>query len=181
MTRKSLIDINNIKTSSIIPKISFNNLIERNFDIFDEFFNDFHEFSWKKTSLPYNTILIDDTSYRIEIALAGYNKNNISIFTENNSVVIEAFSYKREDKAEHEPEGEVENNEKLVSDVSSNQLNIKAYPHYLHKGISNKYAKLKFGIPKHGVVQTAIFDNGILSIDIVVDPPKSLRQEISIK
>lgn len=145
-----------------------NNLWERDFNIFDQLFNE--SYSSRTTSLPYNTIILDDTSYRIEIALAGYKQEDIDVYQEDQYIHVIVDPDKDNDVAASD-----------TVTASNDVLNITKYPHYIHKGISSKYAKFKFGMPTNSSTVEANYLNGILSIDIKVIEDKPKRSTIKIK
>ena len=68
---------------------------------------------------PYNIVKTGDNKFDIEVALAGFNKKDINVSSENGMLTIES---KQEDKSE-DKDGEV-----------------------LHKGISKRYFKRSFTI-----------------------------------
>lgn len=177
MTRTKLSEVQSFKTPSPhLTKAAYNlnDLMDRHFNIFDELFNEATSYS-SKLNLPYNTILIDDNTYRIELALAGYAKDDISVYIENGSLYIETFT----DKNSDQPEESVETT--TVEARLKSNLNVSSYPHYVHKGISNKYLKIRFGVPKNYKTFTAKFENGILSIDIKTENSSKIKHLIDIK
>ena len=70
-----------------------------------------------QTYPPYNIVKLDDTNYAIQIAVAGFGKNDIEIETKENLLTIKS----------------VEKKEEVVDNTT-----------YLHKGISNRAFKRTF-------------------------------------
>jgi len=89
---------------------------------------------------PYNIVKVSDTNYAIQIAVAGFGKDDIEIETKENSLTVKSVDKK---------DGEV------VDDTS-----------YLQKGISNRAFKRTFTIADDVVVKDATFENGLLNIDL---------------
>ena len=101
---------------------------------------------------PYNIIKHDAENYCIEIAVAGFTKEDISISKEKEVLAIEG---KQEDGDELE---------------------------YVHKGLASRSFKRSFTLADDIVVQGADMKNGILSISlerIVPEEDKPLQIKIS--
>ena len=89
---------------------------------------------------PYNIVKTSDEHYAIQIAVAGFGKDDIEIETKDNVLIVKSVEKK---------DGEI------VDDVR-----------YLHKGISNRAFKRAFNIAEDVVVKDATFENGLLNIDL---------------
>ena len=78
-----------------------NTPLMRSFIGFDNLFNELENASQREVqNYPsYNIIKIDDDNYRVELALAGFSQNDISIETNSNILTIEAK--KTEDNGEY--------------------------------------------------------------------------------
>lgn len=176
MTRTKLSSVHSWKLPDSLSSLRNGNITElmsRHFNIFDDLFNEATTFS-SKSNLPYNTILVDDDNYRIELALAGYKKEDINVFIENDCLYIETL----DDGNDRDQNTKADPSE--VDQSSTSSLKISAYPHYIHKGISKKYFRLRFGIPKNCKTFTAKMENGLLVIDINTTNKTSNRQSINI-
>jgi molecular chaperone IbpA len=104
---------------------------------------------------PYNIVKTSDEKYAIEIAIAGFSKNDIEIETEENTLVIKTSDKEEEDK----------------NDVE-----------YLHKGISARAFKRSFSLADDVVVKGATFKNGLLIVDLErIIPEEKKPRKISIK
>jgi molecular chaperone IbpA len=104
---------------------------------------------------PYNIVKTSDEKYAIEIAIAGFSKNDIEIETEENTLVIKTSDKEEEDK----------------NDVE-----------YLHKGISARAFKRSFSLADDVVVKGATFENGLLIVDLErIIPEEKKPRKISIK
>ena len=129
-------------------------------DVFGDFFSDFDKFFGKDQVVPCDVIQHKDnkgvlTSTEIQYALAGYNKDNVSIEINGNtlSLVVEKTD-KKEDADGKE---------------------------YVHKGISHRRIEASYnlnGYDKDNI--QASFENGVLSLKIPV-LAKSDTKRIEIK
>ena len=86
---------------------------------------------------PYNIIKVSDTEYIIELAVAGFAKNDIEIRMVADKLSINSIDLK-------------------TSEVSEKE--------YLHKGISSRHFKRAFTLSDDVVVKDAEMTNGILNI-----------------
>ena len=108
-----------------------------------------------QTYPPYNIVKVSDTDYAIQIAVAGFGKNDIEIETKENLLTIKS----------------VEKKEEVVDDTT-----------YLHKGISNRAFKRTFTISDDVVVKGATFENGLLNIELEkIIPEEKKPHMIKIK
>ncbi len=85
---------------------------------------------------PYNIEQIKDDGFRITLALAGFNRENISITMDNNQLIIKG-------KQEADP----------------NTV-------YLHRGIASRQFIKSFVLSDSIEVQNAEFENGLLHINL---------------
>ena len=103
---------------------------------------------------PYNIVKIDDLNYNIEIAIAGFSKDDIEIETKENILSV---------KSQSRPDGDDDKN-------------------YLHKGISNRAFKRTWQISDDVVVKGATFENGMLNIELErIIPEEKKPRLIKIK
>jgi molecular chaperone IbpA len=104
---------------------------------------------------PYNIVKTSDEKYAIEIAIAGFSKDDIEIETKENTLVIKTSDKEEEDK----------------NDVE-----------YLHKGISARAFKRSFSLADDVVVKGATFKNGLLIVDLErIIPEEKKPRLIDIK
>ena len=101
---------------------------------------------------PYNIVKTDKNSYNVEIALAGFNKKDISVEVENGILTIESIKDK--------DTKEVEDNDGI-----------------LHKGISKRYFKKSFTIADDVEIKGAELKDGMLrvSMEKIVPEAKKLK------
>ena len=89
---------------------------------------------------PYNICKLNDNDYKIEVALAGYSKDDIEIELKDNTLTVRNKI-----------------NEKVVNDESNGVI---------HKGISTRQFERSFTISEDIKVKNADLKNGLLSIDL---------------
>ena len=127
---------------------------------FDDVFNHFESmFDYDMVNVsnypPYNIVKTGDNKFDIEVALAGFNKKDINVTSENGMLTIES---KQEDKSK-DKDGEV-----------------------LHKGISKRYFKKSFTIADDVEVKGAELKDGLLKVSMEKIIPESKKlKTISIK
>ena len=140
---------NNLTTfdrNKFIPySIGFDNLFDRLFDIDLESSNSYP---------PYNISKVDENNYIIEMALAGFNKDDIEIELADSELTIR--SKKRED--------------------SNKDVNL------IHQGISHRSFNRKFTLSEEILVKNAEMKNGMLIIKLEKFIPENKKPKlISIK
>ena len=115
----------------------------------DRFFERFASMpTYEDTSYPRFNITKDgDNSYTIEVALAGYKKENIVVERIQNVLSIHG--------------------EKSLKDVADES--------YLHRGITRKAFKRAFTISEDVRIDKATFIDGILTVDLHVEIPEERR------
>ena len=102
---------------------------------------------------PYNIEADGENTYRIIVAVAGFDKKDLDITLEEDTLSIIG---KKEDEAE---------------DIS-----------YLHRGIAGRSFQLKFNLADHIKVHNADLANGELKIDLKCEVPEALKpRQIEIK
>ncbi len=96
---------------------------------------------------PYNVARLDEDSYRIELAVAGFDESELDIRSEQNLLTI---------TGRH---GE--------SDEDT--------PHYLHRGIAERGFERRFQLADHVVVDSAELKNGLLTLSLRRELPEALK------
>ena len=89
---------------------------------------------------PYNICKLNDNDYKIEVALAGYSRDDIEIELKDNTLTVRNKT-----------------KEKVVNDESNGVI---------HKGISTRQFERSFTISEDIKVKNADLKNGLLSIDL---------------
>lgn len=121
---------------------------------FDRVFADFDVAFKENTNVypPHNVVKLDDDSFLVELAVAGFSAEDLTIETAENSLVI---------TGEHAVEDERE---------------------YAHKGISARKFTRRFTLAEHVKVGEASLVNGILIIALErVIPDEKKPRTIAIK
>jgi len=104
---------------------------------------------------PYNLVKTGDNKFNIEVALAGFNKKDINVTSENNMLTIES----KQDEKSKDKDGEV-----------------------IHKGISKRYFKRSFTIADDVEVKGAELKDGLLKVSMEKIIPESKKlKTITIK
>ncbi|MFY0614986.1 MAG: Hsp20 family protein [Hyphomicrobiaceae bacterium] len=94
---------------------------------------------------PYNIEKDADDSYRIVIALAGFNKNDVEVVIEQSRLTVRGKMAEREGAE------------------------------YLHRGIAGRSFERDFVLSEHIEVTGAEFDNGLLTIELKREIPEVLK------
>ena len=104
---------------------------------------------------PYNLVKTGDNKFNIEVALAGFNKKDISITSENGMLTIES----KNEVDKKDKNGEV-----------------------IHKGISKRYFKRSFTIADDVEIKGAELKDGLLKVSMekIIPDAKKLKT-ITIK
>ena len=147
MTNKALSIFNQLRPVTV----GFDNV----FDHFERMFED----DFTTMSVPtfpfYNIVKKGDNKYDIEIALAGYSKDDVEVGLENGVLSIKS----KETKSEKKDEGEI-----------------------LHKGIAKRYFSKSFTIADDVEVKGAELKDGLLKVSLERIVPESKKaRTIEIK
>lgn len=106
---------------------------------------DLYNSTSRSTYPPYNIIKIDNENYRVEIALAGFTKDEIEIIHHNGILKI------------------------------SGKKEVEVLSHYVHKGIAARDFEHQFALADYVEVKSAEFNNGILSVELKQELPEEKR------
>ena len=94
---------------------------------------------------PFDSLKTGEDSYRITMAVAGFNEADLTITTQANLLLVNG-------ERTMEPEGE-----------------------YLHRGISSRPFSRRFELAEHVNVTGARLANGLLSIDLKREVPEAMK------
>ena len=97
---------------------------------------------------PYNIEKINEDSYRITMAIAGLNQNDIDVTVKENTLTVSGKI------------GEAE-----VNRAKS----------YLHRGIATRAFERRFDLAEHISVKDAMVENGLLYVDLVREIPEDKK------
>jgi len=95
---------------------------------------------------PYNIEKTDEDAYRISIALAGFSEEELSIEQRETELVVAARKGKDETART-----------------------------YLHRGIATRAFEKRFQLADHVRVTGAVYENGILHVDLIREVPEALK------
>ena len=136
---------NNLTTLDVnkfIPySIGFDNLFDRLFDM---------DLESSSSYPPYNISKVDDNNYIIEMALAGFNKDDIEIELADSELTVR--SKKRED--------------------SNKDVNL------IHQGISHRSFNRKFTLSEEILVKNAEMKNGMLIVKLEKFIPENKKPKL---
>ena len=102
---------------------------------------------------PYNIVRVAETEYAIEVAVAGFEEDELDVEVVDGELVIR---------------GETKSNQ--VENVGN----------YLHQGIAARNFTRTFALPDDAEVNGATVRNGILTVNVVVHIPESTKKKIAI-
>ena len=97
---------------------------------------------------PYNIIAMNDDAYQIEMAIAGFGPDEVTVTTQNGELTIEGVKEQVEDAPE---------------------------VNYLHQGISARRFRRVFTLADYVEVQNAVVKDGILTVDLARMVPDALK------
>jgi len=95
---------------------------------------------------PFNVEQVDEDSFRIELAVAGFAQEDLTIEFKQNSLV-----------------------------VSGQRKPAEPQRNFLHRGIAERSFERRFGLADHVRVSGAKLENGMLSIDLVRELPEIMK------
>ena len=123
---------------------------------FDRMFDDFeHRFAHQLNNNypPYNVVKRDEDHYEIQIAVAGFRKEEIEITTENNELVVKGTRFEEQDTAE-----------------------------YLHRGLAARDFERSWTLGQYLEIDSAEIKDGLLIVKLERHVPDALKpRRIDIK
>ena len=118
----------------------------------DDVFNRLHSYGANNPGgsyPPYNLIKDSNTEWRIEMALAGWSKDEFKVSTQSNILMIESIRGKEEPSSE-----------------------------YLHRGVATRSFTRGFNIADDVVIKDVKFENGMLTIFLEKVIPEHQKQKV---
>ena len=101
---------------------------------------------------PYNIKKVGKDKYQLDMALAGFSKDDVKVETNDNTLTISASSSDKEDDS------------------------------YVHKGIAKRAFKRQWTLVEHLEVQDAKLKDGVLTVDMKLNLPEEKKPKtIKIK
>jgi len=95
---------------------------------------------------PFNIEQVDEDAFRIELAVAGFAQDDISIEFKQNSLL-----------------------------VTGTRKQAETQRNFLHRGIAERSFERRFGLADHVRVGGAKLENGLLSIDLIRELPEIMK------
>ncbi len=95
---------------------------------------------------PYNIEKIDDDSYRIVMAVAGFGEDALDVTVRDGTLIVSGKAEKRD-----------------------------AEQKFLHRGIARRAFERRFDLADHIQVTGARLENGLLHIDLVREVPEAMK------
>ena len=102
---------------------------------------------------PYNILRITETEYAIEVAVAGFAEDELTVDVVDGELMIRGESKSNQDE-----------------NVGN----------YLHQGIAARNFTRTFALPDEAEVKNATVKNGILRVEVEVFIPESTKKSIAI-
>ena len=100
---------------------------------------------------PFDLIQVDNNHYRINLAVAGFSRDEIDITAQQNQLIVS---------------GKKSDDDKVD---------------YIHRGIANRQFERRFGLADFIKVTEADLRDGLLSVDLVREIPEAMRpRKVSI-
>lgn len=103
----------------------------------DDYFNQFFNFDSTTNYPPYNLVQINNVDSRLEIALAGFSKDEVKVYTEYGRIVVEGKKEKTEEESE-----------------------------YLHRGLAQRSFQRAWALSEDITVKDVKFADGLLTIQL---------------
>lgn len=97
---------------------------------------------------PYNIKQTGEHSYEIEMAVAGFSKENLRVELNNNRLIIEGNSGSKEEKSEAD---------------------------YVYKGIASRHFRQSFALADHVKVIGSELKDGILKVELERNVPEEMK------
>ena len=94
---------------------------------------------------PFDLVQLDENSYRINLAVAGFRKDEIDVTVQQNLLIVSGR------KSNDDGNG------------------------FIHRGIATRSFERRFGLADHVKVRTADLHDGLLTIDLVREIPEEMR------
>ena len=102
----------------------------------DDYLNRFWDDTTTSNYPPYNLIQVNNTESRLEIALAGFKKDEIKVYTEYGRLIVEGSKEEKKDTT------------------------------YAHRGLAQRSFNRQWTIADDTIVKEANFEDGLLSVTL---------------
>jgi len=112
----------------------------------DKFFDSFNTIQQDVNYPPYNLVKVDENTFSLELALAGFAEDEVKVYTENSQLVVEAA--------------------KADSDQRE----------YVHRGLAARSFTRTWTLSDDVEVKEVKFENGILAVALVRIVPENHKR-----
>ena len=99
---------------------------------------------------PYNIVKVDDTTQELQVALAGFNRDDIEVAVERGVLTLRA--------AKKEPNDDTQN--------------------YVHRGLAFRNVARNWQLSDNAVVRDVKLENGLLTVTIGLDIPEHQKRKV---
>ncbi len=104
----------------------------------DTVFDDFFNLTQSETYPPYNLIHVNNVESKLEIALAGFKKNEIKVYTEYGKLNVEGQKVEKEDEKDR----------------------------FLHRGLAQRSFERSWTVSDDTEIKSVVFEDGLLTINL---------------
>ena len=115
----------------------------------DDYFNDFFKLNTTSNYPPFNLVQLNNHESKLEVALAGFKKDEVKVYTEFGKLHVEGIKEEKETDAE-----------------------------YTHRGLAQRSFKRSWQLSDDCEVRQVVFADGLLSVQLgKVVPEHHTRKE----
>lgn len=133
-----------------VPAVTFTSLFNDQFFLgFNEQVERWQNLNKKASFPPYNLVKVDKNTYRIELAVAGYSKEDIDISVEKDLLT-----------------------------VKSKNNNSKSTDEFIHQGIAERDWTQSFVLGEWITVKDAVYKDGMLTVNLEREVPEELKPKV---
>jgi molecular chaperone IbpA len=133
-----------------VPTVTFTSLFNDQFFLgFNEQVERWQNLNKKAAFPPYNLVKVDKNTYRIELAVAGYSKEDIDVSVEKDLLT-----------------------------VKSKNNNSKSTDEFIHQGIAERDWTQSFVLGEWITVKDAVYKDGMLTISLEREVPEELKPKV---
>ena len=112
----------------------------------DKFFDSFNTIQQDVNYPPYNLVKVDENTFSLELALAGFAENEVKVYTENSQLVVEAAKAETDQRE------------------------------YVHRGLAARSFTRTWTLSDDVEVKEVKFENGILAVALVRIVPENHKR-----
>ena len=103
----------------------------------DDYFNDFFKLNTTSNYPPFNLVQLNNHESKLEVALAGFKKDEVKVYTEFGKLHVEGIKEEKETDAE-----------------------------YTHRGLAQRSFKRSWQLSDDCEVRQVVFADGLLTVDL---------------